>query len=110
MDIIGAKASTFWKGKSIPPMAGGSLAPSFQKDVAIDRNLIWWMHDGHRALRVDNWKLVADEGEVWELYDLNNDRAESVDLSKSRPEKVKALERAWDRQLQRMIDTVSESD
>ena len=110
MDIIGAEASTFWKGKSIPPMAGESLAPSFQKDVAIDRNLIWWMHDGHRALRVDNWKLVADEGEVWELYDINNDRAESVDLSKSRPEKVKALERAWDRQLQRMIDTVSESD
>ena len=91
-------------------MAGESLAPSFQKDVAIDRNLICWVHDGHRALRVDNWKLVADEGEVWELYELNNDHAESVDLSKTLPEKFKALERAWDRQLQRMIDTVSESD
>tara|TARA_B100000900_G_scaffold416142_1_gene449449 strand:- start:473 stop:2053 length:1581 start_codon:yes stop_codon:yes gene_type:complete len=110
MDIIGSKAPTSSKAKSIPPMAGESLAPSFQKDVAIDRNLLWWMHDGHRAVRVDNWKLVADEGEAWELYDLKNDRAESVDLSKSQPEKAKALERVWERQLQGMIDTVSKSD
>ena len=53
---------------------------------------------------------MADEGEAWELYDLTKDRAESVDLSKSRPEKVKELERVWDRQLQAMIDTVSKSD
>ena len=110
MDIIGTKAPTSWRGVSIPPMAGKSLAPSFQKDVTIKRDLLWWMHDGNRAVRVGNWKLVADEGEAWELYDLTKDRAESINLSKSRPEKVKELERVWDRQLQAMIDTVSKSD
>ena len=94
----------------MPSMPGRSLAPSFQKDITIDRDLLWWMHDGHRAARVDNWKLVADEGQPWELYNLDTDRAESKDLSKTRPEKVRELERAWERQLNAMIDTVSKSN
>jgi len=109
-DIIGAKAPRSWNGLSIPPMPGRSLLPSFERDTTINRDLLWWMHDGHRAARVDNWKLVADEGQPWELYNLDTDRAESNDLSKSRPEKVKELERLWDRQLQAMIDTVSKSN
>ena len=68
------------------------------------------MHDGHRAVRVDKWKLVADEGQPWELYNLDADRAESNDLSKARPEKARELERAWERQLNAMIETVSKSD
>ena len=110
LDIIGAKAPTSWKGDAIPSMPGRSLLASVKQDTTIERDLLWWMHDGHRAVRVNKWKLVADEGQPWELYNLDTDRAESNDLSKARPEKARELERAWERQLNAMIKTVSKSD
>ncbi len=110
LDIIGAKVPTSWKGDAIPSMPGRSLLASVKQDTTIERDLLWWMHDGHRAVRVDKWKLVADEGQPWELYNLDTDRAESNDLSKARPEKARELERAWERQLNAMIETVSKSD
>jgi arylsulfatase len=60
---------------------------------------------GTRALWEDGWKAVAlhapltskghfDQDE-WELYNVNNDRAESKNLAKENPEKLQALIKAW---------------
>ncbi|MBW3598137.1 MAG: hypothetical protein KY475_12795 [Planctomycetes bacterium] len=55
---------------------------------------------GNRAICVGDWKLVAAKGGPWELYGLRNDRAESNDLAKVHPEKMKELESLWNRQLE----------
>ncbi len=52
---------------------------------------LWWLHEGNRAIREGQWKLVATKGEPWELYDLSVDRAETNDLSDAHPEIVKRL-------------------
>ena len=57
--------------------------------------LLW-----ERAIRVGDWKLVADHQSPWELYDLRTDRSESTNLAASHPEKVKELERAWTAQME----------
>ncbi len=79
-----------------PAFAGRSLAPAFARDGAVERESLWWQHEGNRALRVGDWKIVAaGAASEWELYDLKADPTESRDLAKDRPEKVRELAAAW---------------
>ena len=64
------------------------------------RESLWWLHEGHRAIRVGDWKLVAAKGDDWELFDLSKDRSETNNLAKDHPEKVKRLEQTWQSQLE----------
>jgi len=77
----------------IPP--GKSLAPVFAKDGSVAHQYFWWYHDGNRALRVGDWKLVADPQKPWELYDLRTDRSESENLAGRYPDKVKDFAQVW---------------
>ena len=98
-----------WAGQPIPAAPGKSLLPAFAEDIVIEREFLWWMHEGNRALRVGNWKLVAAKGDPWELYDLERDRAESDDLAQSQPGKVRELEAIWTRQLEQASELVGQS-
>ena len=60
----------------------------------------WWLHDGHRAIRVGDWKLVASKGGAWELYDLKTDRTETVDLADKHPDRVRQLAVRWKQRMQ----------
>jgi arylsulfatase A-like enzyme len=69
---------------------------------------LWFYHEGNRALRQGDWKIIhsnvkrpfpwgtsneaATESkrvENWSLYNLAKDRAEQNDLAKEYPERVK---------------------
>jgi arylsulfatase A-like enzyme len=80
---------------SITPLPGKSLVPAF-KGEDIDREAIYWEHEGNRAVRVGDWKLVAKENQPWELYDIAADRIEANDLTSKMPAKVKELSKLWD--------------
>jgi arylsulfatase len=95
LEITGAKRPAEVAGLPVPPMHGTSLVPSFTKDGTIKHEYLWWNHDGNRAIRVGDWKLVADHKSPWELYDLANDRSEIHNLAAKYPDKVKELEKAW---------------
>ncbi|MCX7825783.1 MAG: sulfatase-like hydrolase/transferase, partial [Verrucomicrobiae bacterium] len=97
LELVGLRPPATWNGEPIPPMAGKSLVPAFGRDVIIERDCLWWLHEGHRAIRVGDWKLVAAKGQPWELYDLSRDRAEQRNLAAQMPEKVRELEAAWQR-------------
>ncbi len=90
--------------EAIPPVPGKSLVAAFAKDTTIERDSLWWLHEGNRAIRVGDWKLVAAKGEPWELYDLQSDRAEQNNLAATMPEKVKELEQVWDNQTASMTE------
>jgi arylsulfatase len=98
LELAGIARPAAWKGEPIPPAPGRSLVPLFARDESLARDSLWWLHEGHRAIRVGDWKLVAARGEVWELYDLKTDRAEQYDLAARLPDKVRELERAWQSQ------------
>jgi arylsulfatase A-like enzyme len=76
------------------PLAGQSLLPALT-GTAVDREAIYWEHEGHRAVRAGDWKLVAEHGGPWELYDLARDRSEQDDLSDQQPEVVERLADLW---------------
>ncbi len=100
LELSGAKVPATIKGHAVPPSPARSLVPAFAKDVTVPHDYLWWAHDGHRALRSGDWKLVALKDAPWELYDLATDRAESKNLAAAHPEKARELAALWERHLE----------
>ncbi len=109
LELAGGARPIAWHGTPVPPAPGKSLLPAFAKDGAVERDNLWWLHEGNRALRAGDWKLVAAgnqgdggaETEVsWELYNLAKDRGETNDLAAQMPEKVSELARQWEQGLE----------
>jgi len=92
IDIAGGTYPTEYNGKAIKPMEGISLLPAFFGKDLKRENPIFWEHEGNRAIRSGDWKLVsaydnsAKKFKAWELYDLGSDRSELNDLSSKYPE------------------------
>jgi arylsulfatase A-like enzyme len=98
LEIAGGKRPATWKGHPVPPPPGKSLVPVFIRDNTVSHDYLWWCHEGNRAVRVGDWKLVAAGAKSrWELYDLAADRGETHDLAGKRPEKARELEAIWTR-------------
>ena len=82
---------------AVPPLHGKSLVPDFTHDGAVKRDYLWWNHEVHRAIRIGDWKLVANQSTPWELYDMSKDRSEVHNLAADQPDKVKELENEWNK-------------
>jgi arylsulfatase len=81
-----------------PKPPGRSLLPVFTGDTELNREYLWWQHEGNRAVRVGDWKLVAAGPDApWELYDLRSDRGESRNRAADQPEKLEELQELWNR-------------
>lgn len=91
-----------------PETPGRSLVASFAEDEGDRHDALWWFHDGHRAIRMGNWKAVSPIAEPWELYDLSNDRIESTDLAIVHPEKLAELIAEWERRMEEYRDLAAE--
>jgi arylsulfatase A-like enzyme len=94
-----------------PPAPGRDMSPTFDRDVNVERDFLWWLHNGNRAIRVEDWKLVADRDGPWELYDLQRDRAENHDMASDEPERVQELKQLWQsttRSFQRLASSFGE--
>jgi arylsulfatase A-like enzyme len=96
LELAGGTKPDTWNGQPIPPAPGHSLVPTFVRDGSVTHDYFWWFHSGNRAIRVGDWKLVAEgPNSPWELYDLQTDRSEIHDLSAAYPDRVHDLEQAW---------------
>ena len=82
----------------IPPRPGVAL--QFGQDIDSPVRELWWAHEGNRALRFGDWKLVAAQGAPWELYDLKTDHAEQHNLAAQNPDKVRELTELWEQRSQ----------
>ncbi len=100
VDITGAKYPAEWIGKKILPMEGVSLRPllaaSAGNPASLPPRLLAWEHEGNRAIREGQWKLVSLATAPWELYDMESDRVEKNDLAASQPERVKDMSAKWE--------------
>ena len=96
VDVTGAAYPREYKGQSIQPMEGVSLVPSFAGRSFNRMQPLFWEHEGNRAVRSGNWKLVSTFPNEWELYDMTTDRVERNNLAASRPDLVKTLSAEWE--------------
>jgi arylsulfatase len=96
VDLAGADYPAEVDGRPIKPREGVSLRPAFDGQPLNRPGPIFWEHEGNRAVREGDWKLVAKAGRPWELYDIAGDRSELRDLAAEQPDRVKAMSDAWD--------------
>jgi arylsulfatase A-like enzyme len=103
LEITGTPASGVAADTVAPPLPGRSLHPSFLADQPLERPHLWWLHEGNRALRRNDLKIVAAKGASWELYDLTTDRAEQHNLASERPDAVAELAARWQAATEQMV-------
>ena len=96
VDVSGAKHPDHYNGHVILPLEGKSLLPVIEGKNRADSSPIFWEHEGNRAVRLQQWKLVAREGTAWELYDTATDRTEQNNLAAIHPDKVKEMSDLYD--------------
>jgi arylsulfatase len=99
LEAAGVRPPETWQGTPVPPAPGRSLVATFAEDADVPRDVpLWWLHEGNRALREGQFKLVASGKEDrWELFDVQRDPAETDDLAARRPEIVERLRTRWER-------------
>ena len=102
LEITGGTRPATVAGMPVPPLPGKSLVPVFAKDNTVQHDFFWWNHNDNRAIRIGDWKLVADHSKPWELFNLSNDRSEMKNLAAKYPDKVKEMEQAWQQHAQEL--------
>jgi arylsulfatase A-like enzyme len=98
-ELSGTDYPTEYNGHQITPTEGLSMVPIFKGEIREEHEYLCWEHQGNRAVRKGDWKIVSrfkelDEGQ-WELYNIKEDRSEMNDLSEMYPEKIKAMEQLY---------------
>ncbi len=95
VDIGGATYPSTFKGKSVTPLEGRSLAPVFDGKKRPGHPAIYWEHEGNRAVREGKWKMVSRYPGEWELYDLEADRTELNNLAGKDPRRVERMSKMY---------------
>jgi arylsulfatase len=96
VEVAGASYPAKFRGQEIIPMEGKSLLPLLRGEHRESHPALFWEHEGNRAVRQGNWKLVSRYRQPWELYDMSADRSELVDLSEKQPEQVRNMAALYD--------------
>lgn len=97
VDFAGGKYPETFNGNRITPMEGTSLKAAFSGKKLQRQRPVFWEHEGNRAMRDDDWKLVSQYDYKqkkfmdWELYNLKSDRSELTDLSAQQAERKKRM-------------------
>jgi arylsulfatase len=94
-EISGATYPENYKGNKIAPVEGKSLKLIFEGQIRPPYEILCWEHLGSVGIRKGIWKLVASRNEKWELYDINKDRIEMVNLIEENPDKAEELHEDW---------------
>jgi arylsulfatase len=77
-------------------MEGISLLPAWEDGSLSRSEPMFWEYRGSRAVREGKWKLVAERGRDWELYNLEEDRTEMNDVLEQYPERVADMKKKYD--------------
>jgi arylsulfatase A-like enzyme len=94
LDLAHVKYPRVFQGRELTPLEGRSLVPILDGGTPTPRTL-FWEHEGNRAIRDGDLKLVSDFRGSWQLYDLKTDRTETHNLSAQRPDVVARLNAIW---------------
>lgn len=103
LEAVGIPAPEEMQGVPQMPVHGTSMAYSWNNpDAATRRSTQYFEMYGHRGIWHEGFKAVTFhprgsdfDDDVWELYDLDADFAETADLARTHPERLHELIGRW---------------
>jgi arylsulfatase len=96
LDLTGAKYPKSFNGHKLVPLSGRSFAAIFRGQRLGKRSApLFWAHQGNRAVRTEDWKVVCNWGHPWNLYRMAVDRSETDDLAEKEPAKLFEMTAQW---------------
>jgi arylsulfatase len=107
LDICGLEMPKVYRGVEQYPISGISMRYTFdaKPDAPTQKKRQYYAMLGTRGIWEDGWRASAVhaplsgkggfEQDRWELYNVDEDRSESTDLSQQHPEKLQKLIEAW---------------
>lgn len=95
LELSGIEYPETFKGNMLTKLEGRSLLDVFKGKKTGRNDALYWEHEGSRAIRDGDWKLVAELNAPWELYNLKTDRTEVYDLATKYPDRVKQMEKKY---------------
>ena len=107
LEICGLEMPKVYKGVEQHPLSGVSMRYTFdaKPDDPTRKKRQYYAMLGTRGIWENGWKASAIHAPLtskgnfdrdeWELYNVDDDRAEAKDLAKEYPEKLQALIKAW---------------
>ena len=110
LEVCGIEFPEYYNGIKQTPLSGVSMAYTFdaKPDDPTQKKVQYYCMLGTRGIYKDGWKAVAIHSpisgkgnfdkDVWELYNLNEDRSESHNLAEENPEKLQELIDEWFKQ------------
>jgi arylsulfatase A-like enzyme len=84
-----------FQGTPVAPMQGVSLMPLLRGERLHRPNPLFWQWSEGKAIRLGKWKAVS-HGNGWELFDMEVDRTELVNLAGLFPDRTAAMIEAWE--------------
>jgi arylsulfatase len=94
-DLAGATYPATYGNNSITQLEGRSFAHVLGGDDSDYHDLIFWEHEGNKALSDGVHKLVTTDNGNWELYNLEKDRTEMHNLISTIPSKADEMKDIW---------------
>jgi arylsulfatase len=92
LDVAREEYPTDFQGRRPLPLEGRSLLPVFQGHQREGHQALCWSVPQHHVIRMGRWKAIRPRsGGPWQLYDLEADGTETVDLAAREPERTEDL-------------------
>ena len=88
ISIVSGQSDLIQDGVDLLPAINGQALPA---------RLLFFEHEGYRAVRSASWKLVAKQDGPWELYNIKVDRSERNNVAAQFPERVLSMETEYER-------------
>ena len=92
LDVANASYPAEFQGRKPLPVEGKSLLPIFRGDQRDAHEELCWSVPRHDAIRMGRWKAIRPkQAAPWQLFDLEADGTETLDLAEREPERVKEM-------------------
>ncbi len=102
LELAGLEYPQEFNGNKIISYSGKSMVPIFQNKVSTPRDRVFWEYSKTKAVREGDWKISARKGKDWELFNMKDNRTETIDLSEKYPEKVEEMSQEWESWYEKM--------
>jgi arylsulfatase A-like enzyme len=86
------------------PLDGTSLLPLLQDGESLPERTLFWGMRRKRGVRRGSWKMVKNDGQACELYNLDEDIGEQLNVAQEHSDIVRGMETAlaeWERDVAR---------